>query len=98
MALLGRAGLQLEHLHPLGHGLGGAELPREGIGAGALGAIEPPDHARCGAQQHDGQRPPGPGDDGRQHDQAPITGTYLARRTTITLRTWVRLMSKALRP
>lgn len=98
MALLGRAGLQLQHLHALGHGLGGVALPREGVGAGVLGAIKPPDHARCRAQQHDGQRPPGPGDDGRQHGQAPITGTYLARRTTITLRTWVRLMSKALRP
>jgi len=98
VALLGGAGLQLQHLHALGQGLSGVEFPREGIGAGMLGAIKPPDHARCRTQQHDGQRPPGPGDDGRQHGQAPITGTYLARRTTITLRTWVRLMSKALRP
>ena len=98
MALLCRAGLLLQHLHALGHGLGGVALPREGVGTSMLGAIEPPDHAGGGAQQHDGQRPPGPGDDGRQHGQAPITGTYLARRTTITLRTWVRLMSKALRP
>jgi hypothetical protein len=48
VALLGRAGLQLQHLHALGHGLGGVALPRESIGASVPSAIKPPDHARCG--------------------------------------------------